>query len=84
MTSTLTIVLVHGALTDASVWSGVAARLHSNGYHTIAPAMPLRGLQSDAEYLSAFLDTLTEPLFAGWAFIRRFDPFASTHLETRA
>jgi len=61
MTSTLTIVLVHGALTDASVWSGVAARLHSNGYHTIAPAMPLRGLQSDAEYLSAFLDTLTEP-----------------------
>jgi len=61
MTSTPTIVLVHGALTDASVWSGVAARLHSGGHHTIAPAMPLRGLQSDAEYLSAFLDTLTEP-----------------------
>jgi pimeloyl-ACP methyl ester carboxylesterase len=57
-----TIVLVHGALTDASVWNGVTRHLQSLGYATIAPAMPLRGLHSDAEYLSAFLKTLDGPV----------------------
>lgn len=53
-----TVVLVHGALSDASVWSGVARTLRSEGYTTIAPALALRSLNEDAEYLSAFLDTL--------------------------
>jgi pimeloyl-ACP methyl ester carboxylesterase len=57
-----TIVLVHGALTDASVWNEAARHLQSLGYTTIAPAMPLRGLHSDAEYLSAFLKTLDAPV----------------------
>ncbi|MBV9939600.1 MAG: alpha/beta hydrolase [Acidobacteriaceae bacterium] len=52
------IVLVHGALTGASVWNAVAERLQSEGFVTIAPALPLRGLESDAVYLSTFLDTL--------------------------
>ncbi|GFZ87229.1 alpha/beta fold hydrolase [Dyella caseinilytica] len=56
-----TIVLVHGALTDASVWNEVAKHLQSLGYTTVAPAIPLRGLHSDAEYLSAFLKTIEEP-----------------------
>jgi pimeloyl-ACP methyl ester carboxylesterase len=55
------IVLVHGALTDASVWNAVAARLQSQGFPTIAPALPLRGLGSDAAYLSAFLETIKGP-----------------------
>ena len=56
-----TVVLVHGALTDASVWSGVSKSLRSKGYTTIAPALALRSLEEDAHYLSAFLDTLAEP-----------------------
>ncbi|WP_204101496.1 alpha/beta fold hydrolase [Occallatibacter savannae] len=55
------IVLVHGALTDASVWSATASELRNSGFSTIAPAIPLRGLQSDVEYLSAFVDTLEGP-----------------------
>lgn len=39
MTHKLTIVLVHGALTDASVWNGVSQKLQTAGYATIAPAM---------------------------------------------
>jgi pimeloyl-ACP methyl ester carboxylesterase len=53
-----TIVLVHGALTDASVWHQVIAELHSRSYRVLAPAMPLRGLESDAAYLRSFLDTI--------------------------
>jgi pimeloyl-ACP methyl ester carboxylesterase len=53
-----TIVLVHGALTDASVWNGVAERLQADGYTTIAPAMPLRSLAGDVDYLETFLDTI--------------------------
>ena len=57
-----TIVLVHGALTDASVWSEVIAELRPDGHRVIAPAMPLRSLRGDAEYLAAFLDSLDGPL----------------------
>jgi pimeloyl-ACP methyl ester carboxylesterase len=53
-----TIVLVHGALTDASVWNGVAERLQADGYTTIAPAIPLRSLAADIDYLASFHDTI--------------------------
>lgn len=57
------IVLVHGALTDASVWNGVSSHLRNMGYRSIiAPAMPLRGLMTDAEYLSSFLKTIDGPM----------------------
>jgi len=56
------VVLVHGALTDASVWNGVSQKLQGMGFVTIAPAMPLRGLNSDAGYLSSFLDTIDGPI----------------------
>ena len=55
------VVLVHGALTDASTWSGVSTSLRSRAYTTIAPALALRSLKEDAQYLSTFLDTLAEP-----------------------
>lgn len=57
-----TIVLVHGALTDASVWDEVISRLQSDGYTVLAPAMPLRTLAADAKYLAAFLDTIEGPV----------------------
>lgn len=62
MTHKPTIVLVHGALTDASVWNGVSATLQADGFSVVAPALPLRGLASDAEHLAAFLRTVDGPL----------------------
>jgi len=62
MTSNVTVVLVHGALTGASVWDGVSQKLQATGLNTIAPAMPLRSLQSDANYLAAFIKTLDGPV----------------------
>lgn len=58
----LSVVLVHGALTDASVWSAVTRRLQGDGYMVLAPAMPLRGLRSDAAYLSSFLASIQTPV----------------------
>ncbi|WP_432574105.1 alpha/beta fold hydrolase [Kineococcus sp. SYSU DK005] len=57
-----TIVLVHGAFADASGWGAVIERLHRRGYTAIAPANPLRGLASDAEYLRTFLSTVPGPV----------------------
>ncbi|MDF2255849.1 alpha/beta fold hydrolase [Streptantibioticus ferralitis] len=56
------IVLVHGALTDASVWHGVARRLHTAGAVAHAPALPMRSLAQDAEYLRGFLDRVPGPV----------------------
>lgn len=56
------IVLVHGALTDASVWDDVIRDLQKRGYPVAAPAMPLRGLATDAAYLAAFLKTVRGPV----------------------
>ena len=57
-----TVVLVHGALTDASVWHGVIADLHQRGYTVIAPAMPMRSLAGDAAHLRSVLDTVDGPV----------------------
>ena len=57
-----TVVLVHGAFADASSWSPVVSRLQRAGYPVVAPANPLRGLASDAAYVSSFLETLSGPL----------------------
>jgi pimeloyl-ACP methyl ester carboxylesterase len=58
----LTVVLVHGALTDASAWSAVTRRLQHDGYAVLAPAMPLRGLATDSAYLTSFLKTVPGPV----------------------
>ncbi|WP_410575581.1 alpha/beta fold hydrolase [Amycolatopsis sp. cmx-4-61] len=57
-----TLVLVHGALTDASVWRRVSRRLQEAGYPVIAPALPMRDFDGDVIYLRQFLSTLTGPL----------------------
>jgi pimeloyl-ACP methyl ester carboxylesterase len=57
-----TVVLVHGALTDASVWNGVASILQGEGYDTVSPALALRSLDGDVDYLAALLDTVSGPI----------------------
>jgi pimeloyl-ACP methyl ester carboxylesterase len=57
-----TVVLVHGAFADASSWDGVIKRLQRDGYPVLAPANPLRGVSSDAAYISSFLDTVGGPV----------------------
>ena len=56
-----TIVLVHGAWADASSWNEVTHRLQRRGFTVVAPANPLRGLASDAAYLSSILATISGP-----------------------
>jgi len=57
-----TVVLVHGAFADASGWTDVARNLLRKGYPVIAPANPLRGVDSDAAYLRSVLDTIDGPI----------------------
>jgi pimeloyl-ACP methyl ester carboxylesterase len=52
----VTVVLVHGAFTDASSWSGVIEMLQSEGVRVTAPANPLRGLSSDSAYIAGVFD----------------------------
>jgi pimeloyl-ACP methyl ester carboxylesterase len=57
-----TIVLVHGGWADASSWDAVTQRLQDDGYTVIAPANPLRGVETDSAYLSSVLATITGPI----------------------
>jgi pimeloyl-ACP methyl ester carboxylesterase len=57
-----TIVLVHGAWTDASSWSHVIPILQREGYTLVAPPNPLRGLTRDAAYLASYLNTVSGPI----------------------
>ena len=57
-----TIVLVHGGWADASSWNAVAERLQRDGYTVIAPANPLRGVESDSAYLSSLLASIAGPI----------------------
>ncbi|MFI9649507.1 alpha/beta hydrolase [Streptomyces sp. NPDC052040] len=57
-----TIVLVHGAFTDASSWSGVISLLHSAGSTVRAPANPLRGLMQDAAHIRNVVRDIDVPV----------------------
>jgi pimeloyl-ACP methyl ester carboxylesterase len=59
---TATVVLVHGAFEDATAWSDVTRQLQTSGYHVIAPAVPLRGIGSDVDYLDSVLHTVQGPV----------------------
>jgi pimeloyl-ACP methyl ester carboxylesterase len=50
-----TIVLVHGAWADGSSWNAVASELQSQGFTVLTPPNLLRGLETDAAYVSSFL-----------------------------
>src|SRR6266702_1582670 len=57
-TSNPTIVLVHGALTDASVWNDLIRRLQADDRNVIAPSLPMRSLTDDATYLAGVIDRI--------------------------
>lgn len=57
-----TVVLVHGAWSDSSSWNGVIKRLQRDGYTVDAAPLPLRGLASDAAYVSDYLKTIPGPI----------------------
>ncbi|MFB7677020.1 alpha/beta fold hydrolase [Kitasatospora purpeofusca] len=57
-----TVVLVHGAFTDASSWAAVARLLRATGAAVHAPANPLRGLAHDAACVRSLLRELDTPV----------------------
>ena len=58
-----TIVLVHGALEDSSLWThGVIQGLQRDGYPVKVFSNPLRGVAHDAAYLRSLLDTIEGPV----------------------
>jgi pimeloyl-ACP methyl ester carboxylesterase len=63
-TAPLTVVLVHGAFTDASSWNGVIERLQAAGVQVTAPANPLRGISADSAYIESFLEQIPGPVIA--------------------
>lgn len=54
-----TVVIVHGAWTDASSFSDVQRILQKDGYPVLDFANPLRSLSGDADYLATFLQHRT-------------------------
>ena len=57
-----TVVLVHGAFTDASGYGGVIRRLQSTGIQVRAPMNPLRGLSFDADALARYVNVIEGPV----------------------
>lgn len=57
-----TIVLVHGAFAESSSWNDVVAELLVDGYPVVAAANPLRGVKSDAEYVSSIVRSISGPV----------------------
>jgi len=60
---TITIFLVHGAFAEwLSNWKPVLGLLLAKGYKVVAAPNPLRGVSSDAAYVSSFLNTIDGPI----------------------
>src|SRR5689334_7118724 len=57
-----TVVLVHGAFTDASSWTSVIQRLQALGITVSTPANPLRGISYDSAYLASVLRQIPGPV----------------------
>ena len=68
-TGELTVVLVHGAFTDPSLWSLVAAQLRDAGVPVLAPTNPLQRLASDAGQIGDVTAAITgRVLLAGHGY----------------
>ena len=57
-----TIVLVHGAFADASIWRRVYDRLARDGQLVLAPPNPLRGVAYDASYTQSVIGQVDGPV----------------------
>ena len=56
-----TIVLLHGAFADGSSWNKVTEKLQKDGYTVVAPAVPLRSIADDTQYLKGVLAGIPGP-----------------------
>ena len=57
-----TIVLVHGAFADASIWRSVYDHLARDGDTVLAPPNPLRGIPYDVSYTQSVIDQVDGPV----------------------
>ena len=57
-----TVVLVNGAWANNAAWSGVIARLQTEGYTVDAPPNPLQSLRGDAVTIADLLKTIKGPI----------------------
>ena len=62
MSTTPTVVLVHGAFADASGYGGVIRRLQADGIAVRAPMNPLRGLAFDADAIARYTTSIEGPV----------------------
>ncbi|KPI20033.1 hypothetical protein OK074_7646 [Actinobacteria bacterium OK074] len=62
MSTTPTVLLVHGAFADAAGWSGVVEELRGHDIPVLVPPNPLRGLTSDAAYIASFASQVDGPV----------------------
>src|SRR5258708_35893893 len=62
MSTTPTVVLVHGAFADASGYGGVIRRLQAEGLAVRAPMNPLRGLAFDADAIARYTTSIEGPV----------------------
>ncbi len=56
------VVLVHGALADASTWSRIIPLLQAQGYTTLAVQLPLTSLEEDIAITQQALATISGPI----------------------
>ncbi|SEG20593.1 hypothetical protein SAMN05444920_102191 [Nonomuraea solani] len=59
MTTSPTVVLVHGAFAESASWNGVIARLREHDLSVIAVANPLRGLSGDADVVAGLVASIS-------------------------
>ena len=64
MSTSPTVVLVHGAFADAGSWAGVTAILQAAGVTVLAPANPLRSVSSDSAYIASVISQVDAPVLA--------------------
>ena len=62
MSSTPTVVLVHGAFADASSFARVVTELLADGTRVLVPAVPNRSLAGDAAYVASVVRQIEGPV----------------------
>ncbi len=69
MTTTPTIVLIHGAFADGASWAPVTRRLLDKGHTVLVPPVPNRSLIGDSAYIRSFVEQIEGPvLLAGHSY----------------
>ena len=59
-----TVVLVHGAFADGGSWAGVSELLLAAGVKVLVPALGLRGIAVDSEYIASVISQVDGPVLA--------------------